>query len=87
MWGWGEAHRLALAGGALLTYAWSGFPEEPVLPVDPFIDLVGNALFALGAVAVLAIAIRRVSASERREPPAAANRSLPRGAVSQTEMS
>jgi hypothetical protein len=62
MRGWGEAHRLALAGGALLTYAWSGFPQEPVLPVDPFIDLVGNALFALGAVAVLAIAIRRVSA-------------------------
>lgn len=26
---WGNAHRLALAGGALLTYAWYGFPSTP----------------------------------------------------------
>jgi hypothetical protein len=28
--GWSDAHRLALAGGALLTYAWHAFPWEPL---------------------------------------------------------
>ncbi len=57
--GWGEAHRLALAGGALLTYAWAAFPQQPVLPADPAVDLLGNALFALGAVVLLLLTARR----------------------------
>ena len=58
--GWGAAHRLALAGGALLTYAWIGFAMPP-LDEDPgMVDLIGNAIFAAGAIALLAVAIRNV---------------------------
>jgi hypothetical protein len=58
--GWGPAHRLALAGGALLTYAWHSFPEKPVIGSNGTIDLVGNAVFSLSAVVLLAAASRAV---------------------------
>jgi hypothetical protein len=48
--GWGEAPRLALAGGALLTYAWSAFPHSPTLPVDPTMNPTGDVVGAAGAV-------------------------------------
>jgi hypothetical protein len=64
-----------LAGGALLTYAWTGFPETPVLPVDPTVDLIGNAVFAAGALVLLFFAVRRVQAEEA----ARATRTAPRG--------
>ena len=55
---WGAAHVLALAGGALLTYAWHAFPQTPVLGATSQLDLIGNAMFAIGAVALLAAAAR-----------------------------
>jgi len=58
--GWGPAHRLALAGGALLTYAWHSFPEKPVIGSTGTIDLVGNTVFSLCAVVLLAAAFRAV---------------------------
>jgi hypothetical protein len=58
--GWGPAHRLALAGGALLAYAWHSFPEKPVIGSSGTIDLVGNAVFSLCAVVLLAAASRAV---------------------------
>lgn len=60
--GWGEPQRLALAGGALLTYAWAAFPQWPVVPVDPTGDLIGNAVLAAGAIALLGVAARRQAA-------------------------
>jgi hypothetical protein len=57
--GWSGRHTLALGAAALLTYAWHAFPEGPILPVSPTVDLIGNAVFAAGAVALLAIAARR----------------------------
>ncbi|MEU8148788.1 hypothetical protein [Nonomuraea sp. NPDC048901] len=43
--GWSDAHRLALAAGAMLTYAWHSFPWEPVTtePVSQAVDLTSNA--------------------------------------------
>lgn len=64
--GWGAPHRLALAGAALLTYAWHAFPEGPVVPVSPTVDLVGNAIFALVAVILIAVAALRL---HREVPP------------------
>jgi hypothetical protein len=58
--GWDAAHRLALAGGALLTYAWGGFSLSALLGRTGAVDLLGNAIFALGAVALLVAAIRTV---------------------------
>lgn len=62
--GFGAAHRLALAGGALLTYAWHAFPEEPVFPASYAADLAGNAVFAAGAVALLVIAALRLRTAD-----------------------
>jgi hypothetical protein len=57
---WGAAHRLALAGGALLAYAWHSFPEKPVIGAGGTIDLIGNAIFSIGAVVLLVAAGRAV---------------------------
>jgi len=58
--GWDAAHGLALAGGALLTYAWIGFPMAPLDESSHTVDLIGNTIFALGALVLLAAAIRTV---------------------------
>jgi hypothetical protein len=64
--GWGEAHRLALASGALLTYAWAAFPETPVMPATPTQDLVGNVIFALGALVLIGVTAWQVHARATR---------------------
>ena len=58
--GWGTVHRLALAGGALLTYAWGGFQLTVALGRTGAIDLIGNVVFAFTAIALLAAAISTV---------------------------
>ncbi|MBX3134549.1 MAG: hypothetical protein KF689_14295 [Gemmatimonadaceae bacterium] len=64
--GWGASHELALAGGALLTYAWQGFPHTPIIGTTGAVDLIGNTVFAVGAVIVLAIA--GLNQHRRKEP-------------------
>lgn len=59
----GRVTRAGLAGGALLTYAWHSFVQEPVVGARGTVDLIGNAVFSAGAVVVLAAAVWRV-----REP-------------------
>jgi hypothetical protein len=61
---WDDRHRLALAGGALLTYVWYGWPAQPIVGAAGAIDLVGNAVFSTGALVLLAVAAARV----RRHP-------------------
>lgn len=58
--GWGSRHRFAAAGGALLTYAWVGFPMAPLVGPGGTVDLVGNAVLAAAAVAVLVASWRRM---------------------------
>jgi hypothetical protein len=57
--GWTQKHTLAVAGGTLLTYAWHAFPETPVFDASHTVDLIGNAVFALLAVALLISATLR----------------------------
>jgi hypothetical protein len=68
---WTGRHTLALAGGALLTYAWHAFPETTFIPVPPAVDLTGNVIFAAGALVLLAVAAVRTggdrSAQESRQ--------------------
>jgi hypothetical protein len=59
--GWTARHSMALAGGALLTYAWHAFPQHPVLEAPRTVDLVGNVVFAVLAVGLLALAWRRTA--------------------------
>jgi hypothetical protein len=59
---WSPRHELAAAGGLLLTYAWYGFVQIPSAgSASPQVDLLGNAVFAAGAVALLAAAAWRLS--------------------------
>jgi hypothetical protein len=57
--GWGAAHRLALAGAALLHQAVTGFLLTQLYGREGAIHVVGNLVFALGGVALLAMAARR----------------------------
>jgi hypothetical protein len=68
--GWTAAHRLALAAGALLTYAWYGFPGTPVVGATGTTDLIGNTVFAAVALLLLGAAVARVRAFEARPHPA-----------------
>jgi hypothetical protein len=61
--GWKPAHKLALAGGAALSYAWHAFIEPPVLGGTGLDVRIGNAIFALGAVLLIAFAGRRLHAA------------------------
>ena len=57
--GWGAAHRLALAGAALLYQAVTGFLLTQLYGREGAIHVIGDVVFALGAVALLALAARR----------------------------
>ncbi|GAA4219337.1 hypothetical protein FHR32_000365 [Streptosporangium album] len=57
--GWAASHRLALAGGALLTYVWAGFLLLSLENSASTANLIGQAILALGAVVLLAVAARR----------------------------
>ncbi|TDD11752.1 hypothetical protein E1292_04365 [Nonomuraea deserti] len=72
--GWGPVQTFALAAGGVLTYAWHGFPQPPAIPVEPAVDLAGNTVFALAAVALLAVAAARLRSPRlaRRERASAA---------------
>ena len=56
--GWDGRHRLALAGGAALAYAWHAFIQMPVAGGAGVGDRVGNAVLALGTLALIAVAVR-----------------------------
>lgn len=57
---WSPSYELAAAGGLLLTYAWYGFVQMPSAgSASAQIDILGNVVFAVGAVALLAAATWR----------------------------
>lgn len=69
--GWNALHRLALAGGAALAYAWHAFIQRPVVPATNLNMRVGNSVFAAALILVLAIAGRRTSRSIEQSRAAA----------------
>ena len=62
--GWSAAHRVALASGAALTYAWVGFTNSIELDVSHTVALFGSSAFATLTVALVVWANRRL----RRSP-------------------
>jgi hypothetical protein len=50
---WGPWHRLALAWGALLTYAGFAFRRESLEGGSPTIDLISHITFAVAALAII----------------------------------
>jgi hypothetical protein len=65
---WSRGHRLALAGGALLTQAWDGFHLSPWRPVSATEELIGDILFTVTAIALILVSVRRLRRD--RQPPA-----------------
>ena len=60
--GWDGRHRLALASGAALTYAWHSFLAPGVVQPHGGLDhRIGNAIFTAGIVIVIALAAHRVT--------------------------
>lgn len=59
--GWGTQHRLALAGGAALAYAWHAFIQNPATGSGGLSFRIGNATFAAGLIVLLVIGARKTS--------------------------
>ena len=55
---WTPLHTLAAASGAMLTYACTAFPQQPVVGAKGTVDLVGNTIFALIAILLIARAVK-----------------------------
>jgi len=62
--GWGALHRLALAGGVLLTNAWIAFLATPFGQVALYAKLAHNGGLALGVVLLLVLGARAARRSE-----------------------
>jgi hypothetical protein len=60
--GWNATHRLALAGGAALAYAWHAFIQNPAVGDAGRSTRIGNAIFAAGLIVLLFVAARRTAA-------------------------
>jgi hypothetical protein len=66
--GWDGRHRLALAGGAALTYAWHSFLQNPAVGNGGVGFRIGNVIFAVALIVLLFFAARRVAAASRLDP-------------------
>jgi hypothetical protein len=55
---WTDVHRLALAGGALLTYVWFGFVHGHYLSDSRSLVIAGNIFFGASAIVLLVTAVR-----------------------------
>src|ERR1700722_4227652 len=56
--GWAGIHRLALAGGAALAYAWHAFIQTPAVGQNGLANRIGNGVVAAGVLALLCVAAR-----------------------------
>jgi hypothetical protein len=57
---WNGRHRMALAAGAMLTYAWHAFAlPSAVSDAAPGIDIVSDVVFGVGALVLIIVAARR----------------------------
>jgi hypothetical protein len=60
---WTPLHTLSLAAGAALAYAWHSFVQVPVVGNQIAVARIGNAVFTLLAIILIAIAARRAARS------------------------
>lgn len=67
--GWGAAHRLALAAGALCTYVWLGFIQGQDMGVPRTTAVIGSAVFSAAAIILLGLAARALSAQRKPQAP------------------
>ena len=65
--GWDERHKLALAGGAAIAYAWHAFIQVPALGTADAFSRIGNLVFALLVVTLIAAGAKRTADSAARQ--------------------
>ncbi|MGA9669292.1 MAG: hypothetical protein WBQ94_08795 [Terracidiphilus sp.] len=65
--GWGTIHRLSLAGGAAMAYAWHAFVQTPSLGAADGIARIGNLVFAVLAANLIAAGSRRSGDFDRQQ--------------------
>jgi hypothetical protein len=63
---WNMRHKLALASGAALAYAWHAFFETPAVggATSPSVR-IGNVIFAAGVIVLIVVAAMRNRSSAR----------------------
>ena len=71
--GWCALHKLSLAGGAAMAYAWHAFVQVPALGKPDTVTRMGNLSFAVLAATLIVVGARRfgrlpASRPTRREP-------------------
>ena len=59
--GWDERHKVALAGGAAMAYAWHAFIQIPALGTADAFGRIGNLVFAVLAVILIAAGAKRTA--------------------------
>lgn len=59
--GWNSLHRLALAGGAALTYAWHAFWQAPVTGGSARLNLISHIVFGCGLILLLWFTAKRTA--------------------------
>lgn len=59
--GWDERHKLALAGGAAMAYAWHAFMQVPALGTADAFGRIGNLVFAALALILIAAGAKRTA--------------------------
>ena len=69
--GWDSRHRLALAAGAAMTYAWHAFVQPPSAGGGGTTARIGNVVFAIAAVAVIGVAAKKTTAYSRQRAASA----------------
>jgi len=67
--GWDIRHEFALAAGALMTYAWTGFAVTWMFGGADPVRFTGNAIFAASAALFVTIAGRRVFHGQPQSTP------------------
>ncbi len=61
--GWRNGHQVALAAGALMTYAWAGFLVTGLKHHADALAFVGNAAFTVGAIVLIVATAQRPTAT------------------------
>jgi hypothetical protein len=64
--GWDGRHRLALAGGAALAYAWHAFIQTPAVGAADKVDRIGNVIFAAALLVFLFFAARNTASHSQQ---------------------
>lgn len=66
---WNAKHRLALAGGAALAYAWHAFVQHPAVGDAGRSTRIGNVIFAAALIVLLVVAGKRTAAQVNSTAP------------------